>query len=555
MQINENTERNLAVGEQTLRAIDWQNQELDKQTKMIEQAGSQFNETALQMGETASQIGETLKGTIKQTQDIAPVYVDTKTTKLLHDMGAQTNPQLRLELIDLPTRRHKMNGVDITLEQVAFIVRDNVYEFSEGFTDFLTKSNITYDNIEEYENKIKRFTKDIGYDLGKGDIKSARYRTIKRIMEVRDDIFGRGLNGNPNSLRERLELLILEIKAGHDLLYDEVLDIPKQLLSMNIINQNQLDNFAFNYGKSIMMEKQQQQQPAKEVFSPQITKFKRQRIIQLYKDETWSADLIDKSSLSKYNNNCKFIITVIDIFTKDAWAIPLKNKSGLSITNGFKTILSEGRKPEKLWVDRGSEFYNKTFKSLLKEYGTGKAASGIELYSTYSDIKAVFIERFNRTLLHIMNEPMFINGDGNWLNILIDAVVTYNNNIHSTINMTPVDASNNPDKVKYTFSSKNIKGKPGYAQPKLKVGDYVRNVDKRNIFSKGYTSNWNRELFKVNEVLKTNPQTYKIEDINGEIIEGKYYEQELLKSELDFEPNNKVLESLNIFLNINNDKK
>ena len=248
-----------------------------------------------------------------------------------------------------------------------------------------------------------------------------------------------------------------------------------------------------------MMEKQQQQ-IAKEVFSSQITKFKRKRIIPLYKEETWSADLIDKSSLSKYNNNYKFILTVIDIFTKYAWAIPLKNKSGSSITNGFKTILSEGRKPEKLWVDRGSEFYNKTFKSLLKEYETGKAASGIELYSTYSDLKAVFIERFNRTLLHIINKPMFINGDGNWVNILNDAVVTYNNNIHSTINMTPVDASNNPDKIKYTFSFKNIK-------PKLKVGDYVRNVDKRNIFSKGYTSNWNRELFKVNEVLKTHPLT------------------------------------------------
>ena len=235
-------------------------------------------------------------------------------------------------------------------------------------------------------------------------------------MEVKDDVFGRGLNSNPNpnSLIERLELLILETKAGHDGLYDKMLDVSKQLLSMNIINQDQQDNFVFNYGKigEIMttsmsklttslisgpalqigetmttskknVEKQQkqqqqhQQQLAKEVISPQITKFKRQRIIPLYKDETWSADLIDKSFLSKYNNNYKFILTVIDIFTKYASAIPLKNKSGLSITNGFKTILSEGRKPEKLWVDRGSEYYNKTFISLLKEYETGKAASGI----------------------------------------------------------------------------------------------------------------------------------------------------------------------------------
>ena len=202
-----------------------------------------------------------------------------------------------------------------------------------------------------------------------------------------------------------------------------------------------------------MVEKQQdtirtkqQQLLAKEVFSPQITKFRRERIIPLYKDETWSADLIDKSSLSKYNNNYKFILTVIDIFTKYAWAIPLKNKFGLSITNGFKIVLSERpqsgfgvRKPEKLCVDRGSKFYNKTLKSLLKEYET-------KLYSTYSDLKSVFVERFNRTLLRIINKPMFINGDGNWVNILND-VVTYNNNIHSTINMTPVDASNNPEKL------------------------------------------------------------------------------------------------------------
>ena len=136
-----------------------------------------------------------------------------------------------------------------------------------------------------------------------------------------------------------------------------------------------------------MVEKQQdkiktkQQLLAKEVITTQITKFRRERIIPLHKDETWSADLIIKS-LSKYNNIYKFILTVIDIFTKYAWAIPLKNKSGLSITNGFKIVLGEGpqggsesRKPEKLWVDRGSEFYNKTLKSLLKEYET-------QLYST-----------------------------------------------------------------------------------------------------------------------------------------------------------------------------
>ena len=129
---------------------------------------------------------------------------------------------------------------------------------------------------------------------------------------------------------------------------------------------------------------------------------------------------------------------------------------------------------------------------------------------------------------------MFVNGDGNWVIILNDAVITYNNNIYSTINMTPVDASNNPDKVRFIISTSTK------IDAKFKVGDYFRNADKRNIFSKGYTSNWNRELFKVNEVLKTQPPTYKIEDMNGEITEGKKYEQKLLKSELDFESISKV---------------
>ena len=167
-----------------------------------------------------------------------------------------------------------MNGVKLIYHENIFIVKDNIYELSDEFINFLTNPNIKHGEIEEDENKIKRFLKDIRYDLGKGDKKSARYRTIKRIIGVKDDVFCRGLNSNPNpnnqgtcfadqrschlnerscdfinGLVERVELLILETKAGHDGLYDEMLDISKQLLSMNIINQEPLDNFVFNYGK------------------------------------------------------------------------------------------------------------------------------------------------------------------------------------------------------------------------------------------------------------------------------------------------------------------
>ena len=97
-----------------------------------------------------------------------------------------------------------MTDVDITLEQGAFLVKDKSYEFSDGFINFLTKSNITYvDNIEEDENKIKMFLKDITYDVGKGDKKSARYGTINSTIIIHSTIIMTTFNvsNNPDKIR------------------------------------------------------------------------------------------------------------------------------------------------------------------------------------------------------------------------------------------------------------------------------------------------------------------------------------------------------------------
>ena len=239
--LNANNEHNLALSERTLRAIDWQNQELDKQTKMIQQAGLQFNEALMKSNGKA----------VEEARDKPGLLVDKDTAQIINLMSVQSNPQLKLKFGQLDICEFEMNGVKLIYQENAFIVKHNIYELSDEFINFLTNTNIKYGEIEEDENKIKRFLKDIRYDLGKGDKKSARYRTIKRKMGIKDDIYGRGLNSNPdpNNLIERLELLIPETKAGHDGLYDEMLEISEQLLSMNIINQEQLDNFVFNYGK------------------------------------------------------------------------------------------------------------------------------------------------------------------------------------------------------------------------------------------------------------------------------------------------------------------
>ena len=279
--------------------------------------------------------------------------------------------------------------------------------------------------------------------------------------------------------------------------------------------------------------KEKKKEIAKEIFSPVIKKFQRIQIQTPYKEECWSIDLIDWSSLAKYNKNYKFIFTIIDNHTKYALAIPLKDKSGKSTTTAFKSLIEKAkRKPDKIWSDRGKEFYNKTFLDFLKE-------QNIHIYSTHSDLKAVFVERFNRTLLDLIKEPMYIEGKACSLNHLDAAMEKYNNRVHGTTKMTPFEANNQP------IDPPTFVNKP--KQPKFQVGDYVRVPDKRNLYSKGYTTNWNRELFKIHKINPTNPVTYGLVDENNELIEGKYYEQELIRSVFNFDSNNKTLESMNIF--------
>ena len=278
--------------------------------------------------------------------------------------------------------------------------------------------------------------------------------------------------------------------------------------------------------------KEKKKEIAEEIFSPVIKKFQRIQIQTHYKDECWSIDLIDRSSLAKYNKNYKFIFTIIDNHTKYAWAIPLKDKSGKSTTTALKSLIEKAKKTDKIWSDRGKEFYNKTFLDFLKE-------QNMYIYSTHSDLKAVFVERFNRTLLDLIKKPMYIEGKACWLNHLDTAVEKYNNRVHGTTKMSPFEANNQP------IDPPTFVNKP--KQPKFQVGDYVRVPDKRNLYGKGYTTNWNRELFKIHKINPTNSVTYGLVDENNEQIEGKYYEQELLGSVFNFISNNKTLESMNIF--------
>ena len=207
------------------------------------------------------------------------------------------------------------------------------------------------------------------------------------------------------------------------------------------------------------------------MFSPVIKKFQRIQIQTQYRDECWSIDLIDRSSLAKYNKNYKFIFAMFHNYTKYAWAIPPKGKFGKNTTNALKNPNKKAkRKPDKIWSDRGKEVYNKIFLHYLRAKQSNS--------STNSDLQAIFVERFNITLLDLINEPMYFEGKTCWLNHLDAALEKYNNRVHGTTKMTPFEMSNNRKLIPSLTPSSDNK------YPKVQVGDFVRVPDKRNLYSK-----------------------------------------------------------------------
>ena len=207
-------------------------------------------------------------------------------------------------------------------------------------------------------------------------------------------------------------------------------------------------------------------------------------------------DLADMQSLSKYNKGFKYLLCAIDLFSKYAWVFRIKDKKGTSIVNAFKKIVSKGqKKPNKIWIDQGSEFYNQSFKDFLKR-------NNIEMYLTYNEGKSVVAERFIRTLKNKTLKHRSTISKNVYVDVLNDIVNKYNNTIHKTIKLKPIDVTND-SYVEYNENSNK-------KTPKFKVNDHVRISKYKNIFAKVYVPNWSEEVFIVNEIKNT--VTYRLID-------------------------------------------
>ena len=221
-------------------------------------------------------------------------------------------------------------------------------------------------------------------------------------------------------------------------------------------------------------------------------------------------------SLSRDDKGFKYLLCAFDLFSKYAWVIPIKDKKGTSIVNAFKKIVSKGqRKPNKIWVDQGNEFYNQSFKDFFK-------INNIEMYSTYNEGKPAVADRFIRILKNKIFKHMTTISKNIYIDVLNDIVNKYNNTVHKTIKMKPIEVKN--DSFAEYNEGSNKKG------PKFKFGDHVRISKYKNIFVKGYDPNWSEEVFIVNEIKNTVPWTYTINDLNGEKVIGTFYEKELQKT-------------------------
>ena len=224
---------------------------------------------------------------------------------------------------------------------------------------------------------------------------------------------------------------------------------------------------------------------------------------------------------SKINKGYKYIFTNIDVFSKVAYAFPLKSKKIQNVKPCFEKIFKKN-KPKYIWSDKEPAFFSKEMQQFIKD-------NNVKIYHTNSHLKAVVIERFNKSLRELMMKHFVKNNNTIWYSFLPKLIKIYNNRYHSTIRMKPIEVNKSNERhIKQNVYTYNKTSK----NSKFKIGDLVRiSLKRRDLFDKPSSNiKWSEELFKIHSINKSNVITYKIKDLNNEIIKGIFYERELQKT-------------------------
>jgi len=257
---------------------------------------------------------------------------------------------------------------------------------------------------------------------------------------------------------------------------------------------------------------------------PSRHRFQRNAIRVYAVDEQFQADLADVSMLAHWNNGIHFWLMCICVFSKYAWAIPLKNKSAESVLAGFQRIFAE-RKPLSIQTDHGTEFTNQIVRDYMEK-------SGVRHFFTWNpEIKASVVERLNRTIKEKVWRYLTYKNTFRYVDVLQHFVNAYNNTRHRSIRMTPVEASRaeNEKTVWRNLYADRPLTSPSLIRFKYKVVDYVRISETRTVFRKGYRQRWTNEVFHIFKQSPRTPVVYKLKDLTGHPLVGSFYEHELQK--------------------------
>ncbi len=255
---------------------------------------------------------------------------------------------------------------------------------------------------------------------------------------------------------------------------------------------------------------------------PARRRFKRNRVIVGGIDELWQMDLADMQPLATENDGYRYLLVCIDVFSKFAWIIPLKNKTGPSLVEAFELILKSGRKPQKIQTDQGTEFFNRPFKALMKQ-------EDIQLYNTYNETKASVVERLIRTLKTKMWRFFTAKKTRRYIDMLDDLAYSYNHSKHRSIKKKPANVTTENEQEVWL----NLYGDRPTSKKRVKykfsVGDKVRISKMKRKFEKGYLPNFSREIFTVSQQIARYPPVYKLKDYDEEELDGTFYNEELQK--------------------------
>lgn len=258
---------------------------------------------------------------------------------------------------------------------------------------------------------------------------------------------------------------------------------------------------------------------------PARKRFPRNRYVVFGPHELWQADLNDMRGLSQYNDGVNYLLTVIDVFSKWLYAVPLKSKSGQEVAEAFQRIFTKAR-PRCLQTDKGTEFTGAVVKRVFKRHG-------VTYVTTQNpDVKAAVVERVNRTLKTRMWRYLTYKNTYRYIDVLDQLVHAYNHSTHKSlgVRLRPADVDSGDGKVVFKVWRHMYGTAITRRKPKFKAGDTVRIAKEKGTFAKGYETNWSKELFEVDHVYGSHPlPLYVLRDLNGTLLDGRFYEHELQK--------------------------